>query len=69
MKTFIVNIPEKLQDIFLILFRKFQIKSHALTEQEKEDLASIKWIEEDKSEDEVSKEKFYSYLAKHGGKI
>ena len=69
MKTYTVNIPDKYENVFLKLFRKFHITSHLLIQYKKEDNAAIQWINEDSGKDEVSEEEVFEYLKKNGVKI
>ncbi len=66
MKTVIVNIPEKKEDFFLSLFKKNKLKTRVLTEEEKEDMAIAKWINEGMQSEDVPAEKVYEHLRKHG---
>jgi hypothetical protein len=66
MKTVIVNIPEKKEDFFLSLFKKNKLKSRVLTEDEKEELAIVKWINEGLQSEDIPIEKIYSHFRKHG---
>ena len=68
MKTIIVNIPEKDENFFTTLFKKFHLTSHVVTDEEDEDLIA-KWIDEGMKSEDVSKEKIYATLRKHGVKI
>jgi hypothetical protein len=69
MKTVIVNIPEKKEDFFLSLLKEFRFKSRVLTEEEKEDMAIAKWINEGIESKDVSEDVVFNTLRKHGVKI
>ena len=69
MKTIIVNIPEKKEDFFLSLLKEFKFKSKVLTQDEKEDIAISKWINEGLKSEDVSEEVIFSTLRKHGVKV
>ncbi|MGP8216838.1 MAG: hypothetical protein ACLQQ4_14830 [Bacteroidia bacterium] len=66
MKTIIVNVPEKDENFFTTLFKKFHLKSYVITEDE--DLIA-KWIDEGMKSKDVPIEKIYATLRKHGVKI
>ena len=69
MKTVIVNVPEKKEDFFLSLLKEFHYKSRVLTEEEKEDFAIAKWINEGLESDDVPEEEVFKTLRKQGVKI
>ena len=69
MKTIIVNIPEKKEDFFLAFLNEYGFKSKVLTEDEKEDMAIGKWINEGLKSEDVSEDVVYNTLRKHGVKI
>ncbi len=64
MKTAIVYIPDKEENIFISLMKKFSFKTHVLTEEERKDMAMAKWIDEGMDTEDVPKEKVYKYLKK-----
>lgn len=66
MKTVIVNVPEREESFFLSVLRKFRFKSRVLTEEEKEEMAMARWIEEGMQSEDVPLEKIYKHLRKHG---
>ncbi len=66
MKTVIVNIPEKKEDFFLSLLKEFRYKSKVLTEEEREEMAIAKWINEGMESEDVPVEKIYDHFRKHG---
>ena len=68
MTTIVLKIPDKKENYFLNLFKKHHLKSHIIEEEEDEDLIA-KWIDEGMKSGEVSKEKIYATLRKHGVKI
>ncbi len=69
MKTIIVNVPDKDQSLFSALLKKFGFKSRVISEEEKEETALAKWIDEGMKSKEVSEEEVFSTLRKHGVKI
>jgi len=69
MKTVIVNIPEKKENFFLSLLKEFHYKSRVLTEEEKEEMAIAKWINDGLESGDVSEVVVYNTLRKHGVKI
>ncbi len=66
MKTVIVTIPEKEETFFLSLLQKFRFKSRVLSEKEKEEIATARWIEEGMNSEDVPLEKVYKHFRKHG---
>jgi hypothetical protein len=66
MKTIIVNIPEKKEDFLISFLKKNHFKSRVLTDDEKEEMAIARWIQEGMESEEVPKEKVYAHLRKHG---
>lgn len=69
MRTIIVNVPERDESFFSTLLKKFGFKSRIVSEEEKEEAALAKWIEEGMKSEEVPEEKVFSTLRKHGVKI
>ncbi len=69
MKTIIINVPDKDESLFNALIRKFGFKSRLVGEDEKEETALAKWIDEGMETEEVSEKTVYSTLNKHGVKI
>ena len=67
MKTIMVTIPEKEESFFLSLLKKFHFKSRVLDE-ELEDDALAKWIDEGMKSEDVPLEKVFQLLEKHGAK-
>lgn len=66
MKTIIANIPARDENLFIALFRKFKIKTRVLTEEEKEEMAMAKWIDEGMKSEDVPMKKVHEYFRKHG---
>ncbi len=66
MKTIIVNVPDKEEEFFLSLFKKNKLKSRVLTEEDCEELAISKWINEGLQSEDVSVETIYDHFRKHG---
>jgi hypothetical protein len=53
--------------IFLVSFlKKNHIKSKVLTDEEREEMAIAKWIDECMESEDVTKEKIYPHMRKHG---
>ena len=70
MTRVIVNVPEKEEDFFLSVLKKFHFKSHVLTDEEKEDIWLAKKIDEaEKEKGEVSEEEVMKILKRNGAKI
>ena len=66
MKTYIVNIPDKSENVFLKLFRKFHIKSKELSEDDYEKKMMYELIKESDNTENVSEEEMRKYFRKHG---
>lgn len=66
MKTIMVSIPEKEESFFLSLLKKLHFKSHVLTDEELEDEALAKWIDEGMKSEKIPIEKVYRLFEKHG---
>ena len=56
MKTYLVNIPEKSESLFLKLFRKFHIKSRALEADDYETKIMHELIKESEGSETISEE-------------
>jgi aspartokinase len=69
MKTIIVNVPDSDESLFNSLVKKLGFKSRIVSEEEKEEIALAKWIEDGMKSEDVSEEKVFSTLRKHGVKI
>ena len=69
MKTVIIDVPENDLDLFNSLLKKFKFKSRTLSDEEKEEMATAKWINEGMKSEEVSEETVFATLKKHGVKI
>ena len=69
MKTIIVNVPDRDENLFNSLVKKLGFKSRIVPEEEKEEIALAKWIDEGMESEEVSEEIVYATLRKHGVKI
>ena len=69
MKTIVVNVPDKEENFFITMMKKFRFKSRVLTDDEKRDMAMAKWIDEGMTSEEVSQKKVYETLREHGVKI
>ena len=66
MKTYIVTIPDKSENIFLKLFRKFHIKSKVLSDEDYENKMMYELIKESENSEDVSEEEVRKYFRKHG---
>jgi hypothetical protein len=66
MKTIIVNVPDKEEEFFLSFFKKNKLKSRVLTEEDREELAISKWINEGLQSEDVPAEKVFEHFRKHG---
>lgn len=69
MKTIVVSIPEKDENLFSALLKKFGYKSRAILSDDVEDKALTKWINKGMETEEVSEEIIFATLRKHGVKI
>ncbi len=69
MKTIIVKVPDKDETLFSALLAKLGFKSHVVSEDEKEEIALAKWIDEGMKTEEVSEQTVYSTFRKHGVEI
>lgn len=70
MKTMIVNIRDNDERLFVDLFKKMRVKTHVLTEEEKEDSWLVKMIDEaEQQEGEVPEEEIIQLLKSNGAKI
>jgi hypothetical protein len=67
MSTILVNVPEKEKDFFNDLLRKFKFKSRVISEEELEESALAKWIEEGMKSGDVPIEELYKLLRENGG--
>jgi len=66
MKTAIVNIPDKKEQLFISFLRKNRFKSRIITEEDREDAALTKWIDKGMKSEDVPVEKIFELLKKHG---
>jgi len=69
MKTIIVHVPDKDETLFEALVKKMGFKSRTIGEEEKEEKAIAKWIDEGMESDDVTEETVYATLKKHGVKV
>ena len=69
MKTLIVHIPDKDENLILSLFKKFRFKATVLTNEDLEDEALAKWIDEGMRTEDIPEEEIFDLLRKHGIKI
>jgi len=68
MKTVIVNIPDKKENMFLDFFKKHHLKIHVLKPEEDEEMIA-KWIDEGMESGEVSENEIFETLRKNGVKV
>ncbi len=66
MKTVILNIPGKDENFFMELFKKFKLKAKVLSDEDLEDEALGKWIEEGMKSEDIPIEKIFELLDKNG---
>lgn len=66
MKTIIVTIPDKKENFFYSLMKKFRFKTYRLTDEEMEEEAMAKWIDEGMKSEAVPMQKVLEHLRKHG---
>ncbi|HLG34291.1 MAG TPA: hypothetical protein VI757_05370 [Bacteroidia bacterium] len=69
MKTIIVNVPEKDENFFMTLLKKFRFTTRVLTDEDLEDKALAKWIDEGMKSEDVPEEEIFEVFRKHGIKI
>ena len=69
MKTLVVNIPDRDENMFISLFKKLKFKARVLSQEEQEEMAMAKWIDEGAKTGEVSEKIIFETLRKHGVKI
>ena len=70
MKTLIVDIPDKDEQWFSVLFNKFRVKNRILSNEEKENLWLAKMIDEAEEEGgEVREEEVMKIFKRNGVKI
>jgi hypothetical protein len=69
MKTIIVSVPEKEENFFIALLKKFNFKSKVLTDEDLEDKALAKWIDEGMKSEDVPEEEILEVFRKHGIKV
>jgi hypothetical protein len=69
MKTVIVNVPDKDETLFGALVKKPGFKARTLSEEEKEDMATAKWIDKGMESEDATEEIVYATFRKHGVKV
>ena len=69
MKTVIVNIPDKDESLIIGLLKKLHLKTTIVNDDEREEDAIAKWIDEAASSGEVTQETIMKTLKKNGLKI
>lgn len=69
MKTIIINVPDKDENLILSLLKKFRFKTKVLTKEDLEDEAIAKWIEEGMESEDIPEEEIFEVFKKHGIKI
>jgi len=65
MKTIIVNVPDKKEELFLSLMRELKLKTFDMSSEELEDKILARWIEEGMKTDDVPLEKVFEHFRKH----
>ena len=68
MKTVIVNIPDKKENLFLNFFKKHHLKMRVVEREEDETLMA-KWIDEGMKSEDVSEEAIFEIFRKNGIKV
>lgn len=66
MKTIIVNVPDKDENLFSALVAKLGFKTRTISKNEIEEVALAKWIEEGMQTKDVSEKEVFTTLRKHG---
>ena len=66
MKTYVVNVPDKAENIVLKFFRKFYIKSKEMSDAEYEKRVMLELIKESDNSEDVPEEEVRKYFRKHG---
>ena len=69
MKTIIVSVPEKDENFFMMVLKKFRFTNRVLTDEDLEDDALAKWIDEGMKSEEVPEEEIFKIFRKHGIKV
>ena len=69
MKTIVVNVPDRDENLFIALLQKLKFKTRVLTEEDREEMAMVKWIDEGMKSEDVSENKVFETLRKRGVKI
>jgi len=69
MKTIIVNVPDKDEALFSALLMRLGLRSRPLTDEDREEQAMAKWIEEGLKTKEVATEEVLKALRKGGVEI
>ena len=66
MKTILIEVAEKDENLLMDFLAKFKIKSRTIMEEEK---AMAKWIDEGMESEEVDETTVYKTLSKYGVKV
>ncbi len=69
MKTIIVNVPDKDENFFMTLLNKFHFKTRVLTDEDMEDEALARWIDEGMKSEDVPEDQIFEIFRKHGIKV
>jgi hypothetical protein len=69
MKTIIVNVPDKDESLFEAMVKKMGFKSRTINDNEREEKALAKWIDEGMATEDVAEETVFATLKRHGVKI
>ena len=68
MKTIIVSIPDKDENLLIAILKKFRFKTRVLSQEEQEEMAMAKWIDEGMESEDIPEEAIYKALRKRGVK-
>lgn len=69
MKTIIVNVPDKDETLFEAILKKMGYKSRTIRNEENEEKALARWIDEGMESEDIAEETVYATLKKHGVKV
>ena len=69
MKTVIVNVPDRDEELFLSLVKKFHFKTKVLSKEDLEDETLAKWINEGMKSEDVSEKEIFKIFRKQGIKV
>ena len=69
MKTLIVNIPDKDEALITEILKKFRFKMQVLSDDDLEDKAIAKWINEGLKTKDIPEEEVFEIFRKNGIKV